>query len=53
MKKLIHKIQQKFGKKSKDDRDRKSLQKSVDIGVDRAVKEYKDTFEKLAEYDRS
>ena len=53
MKKLIRKIQRVFGKNHRDNRDRKNLQKSVEVGVDRAVKEYKATFEKLAEYDRS
>ena len=53
MKKLIRKIQHIFGKNRRDDRDRQDIQKNAKRGLDRAIKEYKTTFEKLAEYDRS
>lgn len=34
-------------------KDRKALEEKVEAGTDRAIKEYKEVFEKLAEYDKS
>lgn len=33
--------------------DRKALEKKVEKGTDRAIKDYRGAFEKLAEYDRT
>ena len=50
MKKYIKKLQE-IGFSSK--RNRKNLEKKVVEGADKAVKEYKHVFERLAQYDRA
>lgn len=42
-----------FSKSVKKDRDRRWLEVRVEKGANKAIKEYRQVFEKLAEYDRS
>lgn len=52
----ISKIIRKYGedrREKAEKKERKSLEKKVEQGTDFAIREYRDVFEKLAEYDRT